>query len=417
MFSGAKSAPAQQGFGARASRRKRERRLWGAALLSALVLSAVTAAQSDPRPVAPGVPVIPPSGLPPFTVAPSEGVSPAAFLQPEPAPSPKVPGTLPQPNLLPFGDDKVRLPRLGPTGQLGTTPVPTEKDLEEYRKFVEGVIDPKNTLDLIEGRTRIILLKATPFRTQIGDPSIATFRILEPDGKQMTMIGQKPGITVLNLWFTDPMNKGKETILSYLVRVLPDPEAKERLEAIYKALEGEINKAFPNSRVRLTLVGDKLMVTGQAHDVFEATQILRILRANAPGQGGQGGAGNRPFVPLSATGPTGSPFDPLRPAPTPGLESYDTTGSFNVINNLRVPGEQQVMLRVVVAEINRAAARSIGLNFSIINNRGTLVFGQHTGGLISGLGTGGGATGGGLVNLPVNLDNGQIPPARSPSRT
>src|SRR5262249_31098046 len=158
-----------------------------------------------------------------------------------------------------------------------------------------------------------------------------------------------------NLWFPDPMNKDKEKILSYLVRVLPDPEAKERLEAIYKALEIEINKAFPNSRVRLALVGDKLMVSGQAHDVYEATQILRIGRANA--RGGGGPAQRPPFVPLSTYNPTGQPFDPLRPGLTPGLESYEYQSAPNVINNLRVPGEQQVMLRVVVAEVNRAAAR------------------------------------------------------------
>ncbi len=139
-------------------------------------------------------------------------------------------------------------------------------------------MDPKNTLDLIAGRPRVILLKVTPTRTQIADPTIATFRILEPQGKQMTIIGVKPGITVLNLWFPDPMNKDKEKILSYLVRVLPDPEAKERLEAIYKALEVEINKAFPKSRVRLTLVGDKAFLSGRAHDVHEAVLIPRVVK-------------------------------------------------------------------------------------------------------------------------------------------
>jgi hypothetical protein len=74
------------------------------------------------------------------------------------------PGGLPQPRPFPqlFGDDKLRLPRLAGSGILGTTPVPTEKDLEQFRQFIEGVIDPRNTLDLIEGRARIILLRETP---------------------------------------------------------------------------------------------------------------------------------------------------------------------------------------------------------------------------------------------------------------
>ena len=330
------------------------------------------------------------------------------------------PGGLPQPRPFPqlFGDDKLRLPRLAGSGILGTTPVPTEKDLEQFRQFIEGVIDPRNTLDLIEGRARIILLRETPKRTQIVDESVANFRILEPDGKQMTIIGLKAGITVLNLWFADPKQKDRDVILSYLVRVFPDPEAKERLESVYKALEQEINRAYPRSRVRLTLVGDKIMVSGQAHDIVEAYQIIRIVGANAPGQQQQQGQQQRPNVPTSALTPTGNPFDPLRPGQTPGLEEFLTAGGPNVINNLRVPGEQQVMLRVMVAEVNRAAARSIGVNFNIINNKGTLVFGQQTGNLIAGLnqqpGVGNAA---GLVNLPVNLDNGQIPIAIQALRT
>ncbi|MCS6865230.1 MAG: pilus assembly protein N-terminal domain-containing protein [Gemmataceae bacterium] len=372
----------------------------------------------------PAVPAPPPAyvplELPPVTVDP--GVSPAAF---QPAAQPKEPGgkeaspqPLPQPKQFPpFRDDKIRLPRLG-SGGLGLTPIPTEEELKEYAKYVKGVIDPRNTLDLVEGRARVVLLNATPTRTQIADPTIASFRLLEPQGQQMTIIGAKAGTTVLNLWFDDPDKKGEEKIISYLVRVIPDPEAKERLEAIYKVLEIEINKAFPNSRVRLTLVGDKLMVSGQAHDIAEATQILRIARANAPGETG---AATRP--PLTSIGPTGRPQDPLRPDLTPGVGDYLVEGSENVINNLRIPGEQQVMLRVVVAEVNRAAARSIGLNFSIINNQGTTVFAQQTGQLGQGAGIGGAGGVGGqglgqqLVNLPVNLDNGQIPIAINALRT
>jgi pilus assembly protein CpaC len=95
-----------------------------------------------------------------------------------------------------------------------------------------------------------------------------------------------------------------------------------------------------------------------------------------------------------------------------------------VINLLKVPGEQQVALRVTVAEVNRAAARSIGLNFSINNKHGDTVFAQLTGNIASG-----GAnsftngfnflsptfrsgealtTGTGFANLPVSLDNGQV---------
>jgi pilus assembly protein CpaC len=353
-----------------------------------------------------GVPTYNPTfNLPSVVSAPEQAVFQQPDLQPKAGGGPAE--QLPQPKQFPFGPDAVRLPRLGGPPQLGATPVPTPQELERERQFIDKVVDPQNTLDLIQGRSRVILLKATPTRTQVADPAVVTFRLLEPVGNQMIIIGARPGITVLTLWFADPKNKDKEEILSYLVRVFPDPEEKERLEAIYKALEIEVNKAFPKSRVRLRLIGDKLMVSGQAHDIYDATQILRVLRANAPG--GQGQQGNTQVAnrfPVASLVPTGNPLDPLRPSLTPGLESYEQTSGSNVINDLRVPGEQQVMLRVTVAEVSRAAARSIGVNFSIINNRGTQVFAQNTGNLTQG-----------TVNLPINLDNGQIPIALDALRT
>ena len=302
-----------------------------------------------------------------------------------------------------FPDDKARLGRMG-NGPLGTTPIPTKEDLEEFRQFVEGVVDPKNTLDVIEGRARLLLLKEVPAQFQLGDPTLVSVSQLN-DPKQMSILGKRIGTTVLNLWFPDPKDKKKEKILSYLVRVLPDPETKARLERIYKALEDEINKAFPNSRVRLTLVGDKLMVSGQAHDIYDATQIMRIVRANAPG--GDTNRVQKPPVTTVGAG-AGNPNDPTNPTGSPGQENYVLEGGPNVINNMRIPGEQQVMLRVTVAEVNRAAARSVGVNFSLnIGQNNLPVFSQLTGGLL----TGGGA------NLPINLSNGQIPIALQALRT
>ena len=77
----------------------------------------------------------------------------------------------------------------------------------------------------------------------------------------------------------------------------------------------------------------------------------------------------------------------LSPAgkPSPALEDYETGGSPWVINLLHINGEQQVTLRVVVAEVNRAAARSIGVDFSILNHSGRAVFANNTGSISTGV--------------------------------
>jgi pilus assembly protein CpaC len=302
------------------------------------------------------------------------------------------------------------LPRLpGAPAPLGATPRPTEKEQAEFGKYVREFIDPANTLDMIVGRLRLMLLKETPKRIQIGDERIAIYNLVHE--RELTIVGRQVGTTVLNLWFADAADKTKEKVLSYLVRVLPDPEAKERLEKVYQALEVEINRAFPNSFIHVSLIGDKVAVCGQAHDIFEATQILRVVRANVtPGE-------DAARIPISNLNLTVQPGDLSAPGGTPGLDSFITAGGPNVINLIRVPGEQQVMLRVVVAEINRTAARSLGVNFSIRNNEGTLVFGQLTGSSIgNSLGSLGFTTGisnGSTTstlnpNLLASLDNGRV---------
>ena len=177
---------------------------------------------------------------------------------------------------------------------------------------------------------------------------------------------------------------------------------------MYDALAVEINKLFPNSVVRLSLAGDKLVVSGQAKDIVDAYNILRVVRSNAPGGagGGGGGGGGAPGLSQIPLGPqvTTTGINPLTGGLTavsgpaavnpltgasignqvgtlPTLDNYVLAGGPNVINLLRVPGEQQIMLRVTVAEIDRTAARSIGVNFAILNKAGLVVFGSTLTGL------------------------------------
>jgi pilus assembly protein CpaC len=358
-------------------------------------------------------------------------------------PAPGQPGTLPPPGqpgeatpaprpLDVLSQDYTRLPLLGnaPAG-ISVTPKPTPETLREFSKFIEGTVDPQNTLDLVVGRSRLLILKEAPRKYQIETDEkhpVVTSLFITPT--ELSLLGQRPGAAVMNFWFDDPEHAGKLKILSYLVRVVPDPEAKQRLENVYKALADEINHTFPDSFVMITLAGDKLVVTGQAKDAVEATQIIRVISANAPRTAGGEAAGTGVQVPVGPVtltssntqlGLTGATTQTVQQA----VESYVTPGSGNIVNLLRIPGEQQVMLKVTVAEINRTAARSIGVNFNITNKAGRLIFGNETGniatstsgGVGTGTGTGINSGTGSNNNLPISLDNGQISVALNALRT
>jgi pilus assembly protein CpaC len=275
-----------------------------------------------------------------------------------------------------------------------------------------------------------MVLKQVPKRIQIANEEVATYAVLSPT--EVSLMGQSIGVTVLTLWFVDPVDPAKVETITYHVRVDPDPALKDQLERVYKALENEINCAFPNSHVCLALVGDKLVVSGQAHDIAEASKILQIVRDSSNRRN------NRDPLPEAARIPTdtiraSNPADPLNPDgfASPGTEDFILQGSQNIINMLRVPGEQQVMLKVTVAEVNRSAARSIGLNWSLVNNQNSLIAASNVGTISTGGQTGTfgslGGTGlfflqnggignipgipygiGGFNNIPAFIDNGQI---------
>ena len=258
-----------------------------------------------------------------------------------------------------------------------------------------------------------------PKRIQIADDVIANYTLITP--QELSVMPREIGATVLNLWFVDAQDKTREKVLSYFVRVLPPADYMDRMNAVYKQFENQINGAFMDSRVVLTLCGDKLLVCGQAKDIADANHILEIVRANAPYvRGRETPAQITPRLPLDQPRHEYDPRNILPPGTDPAFEDYSVAGGPIVVNLLRVMGEQQVMLQVTVAEVNRAAARSIGLNFNIFNKHGGQVVASNVGGLVptinnqsfaqfnpttqtvTGLGTSV------MGNLPVSLDNGQV---------
>ena len=338
---------------------------------------------------------------------------PAANPQEKAPPIVDKPAAGPMPRVLDgMPTNATRLPRLASPF---VTPQPTKKDLDDAKRFISDIVSAGLTLDVVAGRGSLITLKEVAKRVQIVDDHIAQVNVLDP--KCITVVGRHVGTTNLNIWFADPLAPNKERILSYLVRVFPDPEAKERMERVYLALQNEINKAFPDSIVHIKLVGDKVVLSGQARDIMEATNIIRIVRAHTPDDDA------RIPTPYLTTTPAGVPgTDQFR---ITTIEQYrNITLGTNIVNLLRVPGEQQVMLRVIVAEVNRTAARSIGLNFALTNSSGNQVVANRTGlietggtnfasfgglgGLSSLTGLGGTLAGLATNNIPAALDNGQI---------
>ncbi len=326
---------------------------------------------------------------------------------------------LPQPrkDTAPAGAVPAAPPPLGAMGQLhhgalGIPMAPYPRLTPDASRFIRQVPSPENLLEIVIGRTEIYKLEVTPRRIQIGDETVANYALIS--ASELSLQGLKVGNTQLNIWFPDPANPNQNKLLTFLVRVLTDPEHRYRLERAYKNLEKQINCIFPNSKICLVLVGDKLTVSGQAKDIFDANKIMMLVRANVLPDIDDSTDLNKPG--------TSDPTPRQRWLPS----------SRQIIDLIRIPGEQQVLLQVTVAEVDRAAARSIGLNFGLngfgggwwnaSSGLGGLGgFGGASAGLgsvgagaglggggLGGLGGGGLGGGGGFANLPFALDYGQI---------
>lgn len=240
---------------------------------------------------------------------------------------------------------------------------------------------PDSVVEVIIGQPRMLAFPEVPQRIALSvdeaDP-VASLREVPHRPREWYLIGKKTGTAFLDVWLPDLTSATLHRSLHYLVRVQSDTEEKKRpepvvadrvpsvkipaempREAIYETLEGEINRTFPGSSVRLKHAGDKLVVSGYARNIFEATRILNIARDNAPGKST-----------TKEAKPTASPS--LQAV----LDNYALAGGSNVVNLLRIPGEQQIMLRIVVAEVNRAAARSLGLDFGLGERQATIL-GDH----------------------------------------
>ena len=222
---------------------------------------------------------------------------------------------------------------------------PTEAARDKESSLIDQVIEPELVFHLDPAQSKVVRTKVPVARIAVTDPSIAEVTEFSPS--EFEVIGLRAGETTMTIWFESP-NKENPKTLRYLVKVAADQGEQNRAAIEYSKIEGRLNELFPNSQVRLFPVADKLIVRGQARDSKEATEIIALLG----GQGGQSqGGGN---------GVGGQMLGRLPGAPDLRLTS--------IINMLHVPGEQQVLLKVRIAELTRSGARELGVNFNIMKN-------------------------------------------------
>jgi pilus assembly protein CpaC len=254
-------------------------------------------------------------------------------------------------------------------------------------KAVEGLSDNDAAFEVVVGQGRILSFKedltvgkVVPL-IAIGDPTVIDFVVVSP--RQIRVVGLRIGVTDLSVTAA-----GGKTY-SFEVRVVADLEP----------LRAQLRCLFPSAAVALSQLGTQIIVEGQARDTAQVGQIIETIRAYmeslllsaALRQSGTGAGGGvrAPLMPGTPGIPQPGPGGSTLPPPTPSLPGGRVTSvggglggglQLHILNLLRVPTSQQILLKVRIAELDRTALRQIGGDLLAINPATGATIGTQIGG-------------------------------------
>ncbi|GAB6187726.1 hypothetical protein JCM17478_32280 [Thermopirellula anaerolimosa] len=206
------------------------------------------------------------------------------------------------------------------------------------------IIEESGELTVIVRRSKLLRTKVDVYRTAVVDPAVCDVSQFTP--REIAILGKGQGATHVTFWFADERYRP----VTYLVRVKPDPEIEKQQTERYSLLQSHLARLFPESKVELTAVGDKLIVRGQARDAAEAAQIMAVIRGEL----------------VRARGVAEGQADD----PVGRMAAGQDLPALQVINLLRIPGPAQVALKVKIAELNRTAARNFGVDMKLNLDQG-----------------------------------------------
>ena len=235
---------------------------------------------------------------------------------------------------------------------------PTDQAHAKEQALINRIYEPELLLRVEPSQSKIIRTNYLLQRTAISNPDIVNIQVFGEN--EIEIIGLQPGETTMTFWFDIP-ELGTQ-VLRYLVVVDSAQQQRREREARHRELQSRVNELFPNSQVFLFPVDDKVIVRGQARDSKEAAAIMVVLgqNQNGYGRGFNGQFSGSPFY--SGFGGFGDAGN--GDSAQPNQNRSNANGNF--INMLHVPGEQQVMLKVRIAELVRDSNRGSGFDFELL---------------------------------------------------
>jgi len=215
-------------------------------------------------------------------------------------------------------------------------------------------------LDLGVGRSIVVQFPVPLKDVLVSDPSLLDAVVQSSD--RVFLIAKKSGQT--NAFFFDEYG---QQILTLEVAVGADLSALDLL----------LTRLIPGSNVHSEIAGKAIILTGSVRTPIDSNRAAQIAaQFVAASSGAIGAVSSAQPATTSGTSTTGAG------GPTAAYQSQsdadsgaasgtdDAYGEKPVINLLVVEGEEQVMLRVSVAEVQRTLLKQFGINLGALVNSG-----------------------------------------------
>ncbi len=170
----------------------------------------------------------------------------------------------------------------------------------ERGQIVYKVSSGNQKLEMTVNSSRMLTLEQQVPRVQVNNKELVDVTPLSPN--EINIFAKKAGITQINLWTDD--NR------IHTIDVIVKGDAQE--------LSGTLKEQFPHASIRVNPTSGSVILSGYVDRVDDVNQIVEISKEYYP----------------------------------------------KVINNMRVGGVQQVLLRTKVWEVSRTKLRAIGSDFA-----------------------------------------------------
>ena len=233
-------------------------------------------------------------------------------------------------------------------------------NMSQHSPNVQMVLRPEYKLTVERKHSQLLMTRSSVRRLAVTDSAVCNFVQYSP--RELAVVGLSLGTTDLMIWF-----EGQEVPAIYEVTVVADKDLQEQQRLEVSSLQTRIRQLFPNSSVTLVGVGNQVVVKGQAYDSNEATRILQIIRAEVLQATSRQRGDRRPINGIAQVSHIVNPQHPSPPQEP-------------VINMLQIPGEFNIKMRVVIAEVNRTQLRDMGADLNVMFNDGRQGIGASFGG-------------------------------------